>query len=102
MDALVLNKLGLNKHMTAVLSFIQFFLHVEQLQRAVVLERPLPVIKREQVGILEPFDGVIWVTDHMAVDVHVPPSNSGEVFHWSYVCRTFGDQNTSIKITFKL
>lgn len=101
-DALVPEQLGLNEHMAAVLSFIQFFLHVEQLQRAVVLERPLPVIKREQVGILEPFDGVIWVTDHVAVDVHVPPGNSGEVFHWSYVSRTFGDKNASIKITFEL
>lgn len=97
-DALVLEELGLNQHMAAVLSFVQFLLHVQQFQRAVVLERPLTVIKREKVGVLEPFDGVIRVANHMAVNVHVPPSYCCEVFHWSYVSRTFRAQkrNTSL------
>lgn len=93
-DTLVLEQLGLNEHMAAVLSFVQFFLHVQQLQRAVVLERPLTVIKREKVGVLVPFDGVIRVTNHMAVNVHVPPSYCCEVFHWSYVSRTFKGTKT--------
>lgn len=90
-DALMSGELRLHQHIARILSFIHILLHIEQLQGAVVLEGPLPVVVRQQVGVLVPLDGVVWVADDAAVDVHVPPSDGSEVFHWSDAGRPLKD-----------
>lgn len=82
-DALVSGQLRLHQHVTRVFSFVHILLHIKQLQGAVVLKGPLPVVVRQQIGVLVPLDGIVRVADDAAVDVHVPPSNGSEVFHWS-------------------
>lgn len=90
-DALVCGELRLHEHVTRVFSFVHVLLHVEQLQGAVVLEGPLAVVVRQQIGVLVPLDGVVRVADDTAVDVHVPASDGSEVFHWSDAGRPLKD-----------
>lgn len=82
-------ELRLHEHVARVFPFVHVLLHVEQLQGAVVLEGPLAVVVRQQVGVLVPLDGVVRVADDTAVDVHVPASDGSEVFHWSDAGRPF-------------
>lgn len=84
-------QLGLHQHITRVLSFIHILLHIKQLQGAVVLEGPLPVVVWQQIGVLVPLDGVVGVANDTAVDVHVPASDGSEVFHWSDAGRPLKD-----------
>lgn len=90
-DALVCGQLWLHQHITRVFSFIHLLLHVKQFQGAVVLEGPLSVVVRQQIGVLVPLDGVVGVANDTAVDVHVPPSDGSEVFHWSDAGRPLKD-----------
>lgn len=89
MDALVLKDLRLDEHMAGVLALVQLLLHVQQLQSAVVLERSLSVVERQQVGVLVPLNGVVWVADDVAVDVRVPAGDGSEVLHGAYVSGTW-------------
>lgn len=45
----------------------------------------------QQIGVLVPLDGVVRIANDTAVDVHVPPSNGSEVFHWSDAGRPLKD-----------
>lgn len=58
-----------------------YVLHVGQLERAVVLEGALPMVEREQIGILVPLDGVVRIADDAAVNEHVPSGDGSEVSH---------------------
>lgn len=80
-DALVCGELRLHQHVAGVFSFIHILLHIKQLQGAVVLKGPLPVVVGQQIGVLVPLDGVVRVANDTAVDVHVPPSDGSEVLH---------------------
>lgn len=88
MDALILKNLRLDQDVAGVLALVQLLLHVQQLQSAIVLERSLSVVERQQVGVLVPLDGVVWVADDVAVDVCVPAGNGSEVLHGAYISRT--------------
>lgn len=90
-DALVCGELRLHQHIACVFSFIHILLHIKQLQGAVVLEGPLAVVVWQQIGVLVPLDGVVWVANDTAVDVHVPASDGSEVFHWSDAGRPLKD-----------
>lgn len=90
-DALVCGELWLHQHVARVFAFIHVLLHVKQLQGAVVLEGPLAVVVWQQIRVLVPLDGVVRVANDAAVDVHVPPSDGSEVFHWSDAGRPLKD-----------
>lgn len=79
-DALGVHLVGLHHHFAVVLAGVHL-LHVGQLQRAVVLERPLPVVEGQQRRVLVPLDGVVRVADDPAVDEGVPPGDGGDVLH---------------------
>lgn len=99
MDALILKDLRLDEDVAGVLALVQLLLHVKQLQSAVVLERSLSVIERQQVGVLVPLDGVVWVSNDVAVDVCVPAGDGSEVLHGAYVSRTWKDVRKKQKET---
>lgn len=82
-DALVCGELRLHQHIAGVFSFVHILLDVKQLQRAIVFEGSLSVVVRQQIGVFVPLDGIVRVTNDTTVDVHVPPSDGSEVFHWS-------------------
>ena len=81
-DTLGVHLVGLHHHLAVVLPLVHL-LDVGQLQRAVVLKRPLSMVERQQGRVLVPLDGVVRVANHAAVHIGVPPGNSREVFHWS-------------------
>lgn len=89
MDTLVFKDLWLDQDVAGVLALVQLLLHVQQLQSAVVLECSLSVIEGQQVGVLVPLDGVVRVTDDVAVDVRVPAGDGSEILHGAYVSRTW-------------
>lgn len=74
-DTLVRGELRLHQHIACVFSFIYILLHIKQLQGTIIFKGPLPVIVRQQIRILVPFDGVVWVANDTAVDVHIPTSD---------------------------
>lgn len=76
-------KLRLHQHITCVLSFIHILLHIKQLEGAVVLKGSLSVVVWQQIGVLVPLNGVVWVANDTAVNIHVSASDGSEVFHWS-------------------
>lgn len=80
-------ELRLNQHVACVLSLIHFLLHVGEFQSAIVLKCHLAMVERKQIGVLVPFDGVIGIANHTAVDVCVPPCYCCDIFHWSNACR---------------
>lgn len=82
MDALIGLLVRFDQYPAIVLSLVQL-LHIRQLQSAVVLEGPLPVVEGEQVGVLIPLDGIIRVANNATVDVRVPPCDGRDVFHWT-------------------
>lgn len=90
-DALVFKDLWLYENMAGILPLIQLLLHIQQLQCTVVFKRSLPVVEWKQVGVLVPFDGVVRVTNNMAVDVRVSSGYGCEVFHGSDIGRTLKD-----------
>lgn len=90
-DTLVCGELRLHQHITCVFSFIYILLHIKELQGAVVLKGPLAVVVWQQIGVLVPFYGVVWVANDTAVDIHVPASDGSEVFHWSDAGRPLKD-----------
>lgn len=88
MDTLGVHLVGLHHHLAVILASVHL-LHVAQLQRAVVLERSLSVIERQQCRVFVPLDGVVRVADHAAVDERVPPGDRRDVFHRTNVCATY-------------
>lgn len=91
MDTLVCGELRLDQHIARVLSLVHVLLHIIQLQGAIILKGPLAVVVWQQIGVLVPLDGVVWIANDATVDVHVPPSDGSEVFHWSYAGRPLKD-----------
>lgn len=79
-DALRVHLVGLHHHLAVVLASVHL-LHVAQFERAVVLEGPLAVVEGQQRRVLVPFDGVVGVADHPAVDEGVPPGDGRDVLH---------------------
>lgn len=86
-DTLAGGELWLHQHVARVLSLVDFLLHIREFQSPVVLKRHLAVVKRKQIGVLIPLDGVIRIANHTAVNVRVPTRDGGDVFHWSNACR---------------
>lgn len=82
-DTLVRGELRLHQHVARIFSFIHILLDIKQFQGPIVFESTLPMVVGQQVGVLVPFDGVIWVANDATVDVHVPTSDGSEVFHRS-------------------
>lgn len=80
MHALGVHLVGLDHHLAVVLAGVHL-LHIAQLQRAVVLECPLPVVEGQQRRVLVPLYRVVGVTDHPAVDESVPPGDRCDVLH---------------------
>lgn len=79
--------LGVHQNVTRILALIRV-LHIRQLQCAVVLKGTLAMVKREEVGIFVPLDGVVGVANDAAVNEHVPPRDGSEVSHWADTGRT--------------
>lgn len=79
--------LRIHQDVTGVLARIRV-LHIRQLQCAVVLKGTLAMVKRKQVQIFVPLDGVVGVANDAAVNEHVSPRDGSEVFHWADTGRT--------------
>lgn len=88
MDALVFKDLGLDQDVAGIFTLIQFLLNIQELQGSIIFERSLSIIKGQQVGVLVPFDGVVRVSNHVAVNVRVSSGDGGEVLHGANISRT--------------
>lgn len=97
-DTLAGGELWLHQHVARVLSLINVLLHIREFQSPIVLKRHLAMVKRKQIRVLIPLDGVIWIANHTAVNVCVPACYCCDVFHWSNTCRPWRDTKKLLKI----
>lgn len=85
MNTLGVHLVGLHHDLAVVLSSVNL-LHVGELERAVVLKGPLPVVEWEQSRVLVPLNGVIRITDYTAVNEGITSCNGCDVFQWTDSC----------------
>lgn len=97
-DTLAGGELWLHQHVARVLALINVLLHIREFQSPIVLKRHLAMVKRKQIRVLIPLDGVIRIANHTTVNVCVPTRYCCDVFHWSNTCRPWRDTKKLLKI----